>query len=76
MGINNFKFQIIGSYCNGQKLKTPKLTEIVSIKKWKSYDPLQKMVDFMDLEEDYNDISVRGAQRQGQKYHCNPTLSP
>ena len=35
-----------------------------------------KMVDFMDLEEDYNDISVRGAQRRGQKYHCNPTLSP
>ena len=37
---------------------------------------LLKMVDFMDLEEDYNDISVRGAQRRGQKYHCNPTLSP
>ena len=35
-----------------------------------------KMIDFMDLGEDYNDISVRGAQRRGQKYHCNPTLSP
>ena len=37
---------------------------------------IDRMVDFMDLEEDYNDISVRGTQRRGQKYHCNPTLSP